>query len=1082
VWGGQVVGFAIGNLVTFRSAPGIGRVTRVEDAEVKIEFFESAAEPVAESVWRDVGDVRRVRLGEQTRVFFKDGVDRWRAGRVVGGDDMAVYQVRVPNESCDVEVAESRLRVRWEKAPKDPLQVLLSGANETPRFRDAREPVRRLLLAERAATASATGIISSGVRIHAHQVSAALRIIRDPVQRYLLADEVGMGKTIQAGFVLRQLLIDGPGRRVGLIVPAVMIPQWRSELLEKFHLDDFSNSDGESPFTIVSHNDWFQWKQLIEVDMLVVDEAHLLARTNGPLEEPYKDLAAIAHAVPRVLMLSATPFSRDVTTHLALLHLLDPQMFRWENRSAFTELLTARHQLALAVFGLDEDPDPDNPELLKLQFDEVRQLLPADETLQLAMERALRVIHAAGGDPESVDLEALRREVAAVRTHISETYRLHHRVIRNRRHAIEMQRLDEKGLLTPFEFTGRTRPKVARLNSAEAAAGATAIADWVSRCSAAILDNGLDAGPYGRVLGVLVSRLGGPVRDLHSALDYRVTRRDAGALSPEEKALLDLAPPLGFESGLLDEVGTSVGTGGLEALAGSISRLYRPKQRAVIFCGRGSLATSLADQFADRMVPAYAHLEDQSEEQREASTAAWRDTGGLLVVDDTGDLGRNFQESDLAVHVRLPWNPNSLEQRIGRVDRYGNHRSAQQFVIADDDPDGLLTAWVKLLSSGFGIFSESISALQEAVDDLADDLWTAVLTDGVEGFLDRQSVIGEVLGREKRRINELDALEASYGTYTDGETMAMAVAEYEEDSAGVEVAFTQLIEGEEGFRFARRLNKDGSVAFERSMDAKPLLSPRLLGRLTAVKQARTGSFDRWQLPRGRRLFRRGNPFIDGLETLLDLDDRGQAVAMWRLNRRRLHEPMTYLGFDFLVEADLGPMLELLAGHSEVEPIARRRADAALAPQYQRVWIPAHTLDPVDDPALSEYLSLPYLTGRDVNLNLQRIPALHSLLGGEHNLAPVVESCFTAAREHVEMIADVVQSSTRAAEQVRRETEMVLAQSRARSKAGGLVSDPAALDAEVRMGRAIEIGVAAPVIRVTGVSCVVVSAKSWSDYV
>ncbi len=1077
------MGLSAGNLVTFPSAPGIGRVAELHGSKARIEFFESAGEPVAGEEWRDASEVRRVLLGKQTRVYFKDGRGRWRAGRVVGGDEaMAVYYVRVPNQRWDVDVAESRLRVRWDKAPQNPLQVLLSGAHETPRFRDARIPVRERLLAERAATASASGIMSSGVRIHPHQISAALRIIRDPVQRYLLADEVGMGKTIQAGLVMRQLLIDDPGRRIGIIVPDAMVAQWRSELLDKFYLDDFANSAGELPFAIRAHGASKQWKQLIGVDLLVVDEAHLLARTDGPTASPYADLAAVAHAAPRVLMLSATPFSRSSTTHLALLHLLDPQLFRWEDRDAFGELLSARHQLALAVFGLDEEPDPDNPELLELQFDEIRQLLPADDTLRLTMERALGLMQVGGGDPEAVDLEALKSAIAAVRTHISETYRLHHRVIRNRRRAIEKQRLDDKGLLTPFEFTGRTRPRVARLNGEEATAGANAIAGWVARCSAAILDDELDPRPYGGVLGVLVSRLGGPVWDLHSALDYRVNGTEVDDLLPEEKSLLDLAPTLDFEPRILDELGNAARTDGLEVLADAITRRCPPKQRAVIFCGRGVLAANLGDRLTRRRLPAYAHLEEQSEAQREEATETWRRAGGMLVVDDTGDVGRNFQETDLALHVRLPWNPNSLEQRIGRVDRYGDHRTAQQYVIADSDPDGLLTAWVKLLSSGFGIFGESISTLQEVVDDLAEDVWTAVLTDGIEGFLDRQTTIGEVLRRERRRINELDALESSYGTHADGEAMAMAIAAYEEDSTGIEKAFTQLIEGAEGFRFARRSNMDGSVTFERGLEEKPLLSPRLLGRINTVKEARTGFFDRWQLRPRRRLFRRGNPFIDGVETLLDLDDRGQAVAMWRLNQRWPNEPMTYFGFDFLIEADLWPMVDVLHGRSEVEPIARRRADAALAPRYQRVWIPAHTLVPVDDPKFANYLSLPYVKGRDVNLNFHRIPALHSLLGGEDNLAPVAESCFAVAREHVEGVAEVVQASKKAAEQVRRETEIVLAQSRARSMAGGLVTDPAALSAEVEMGRAIESGVAGPVIRVTGVSCVVISANSWADHV
>jgi ATP-dependent helicase HepA len=1073
----------LGNTVTFPSAPGIGRIAELDGMRVRVDFFESAAEVVAESVWRDVAEVRRVPLGEQTRVFFKDGQRRWRSGRVVGGGP-DIYFVRVPNLPFDVDIAESRLRVRWEKPPQDPLQVLLMGANDTPRFRDAREPVRRLLLAERAATASATGIASAGVLIHAHQLSAALRIIRDPVQRYLLADEVGLGKTIQAGLVMRQLLIDKPGRSIGIIVPAALVAQWRSELLDKFYLDDFRAADGELPFRILSHGEPHRWSELNGVDLLVVDEAHLLARTTRPDEPRYKELTAVAHAVPRVLMLSATPFSSSPTRHLALLHLLDPQLFRWEDEGAFGHLLAARHQLALAVFGLDEEPDPDNPELLELQFAQIRQLLPDDGGLHLAMERARDVMSASDGDPDAADRESLRRAVAAVRAHVSETYRLHHRVIRNRRHVIERQRLDEGGLLAPFEFTGRTRVRVARLESEEASAGANAIADWAARCSAAILDNDLDAAPYGRALGILISRLGGPVQELLSTLDYRVTGAESSTLLSDEKVLLAAAPTLDFEANVRDDLATSAGTDGLDSVAAAISKRCDPTQQVVVFCGRGSLAAGLADALTQRSEVryVYAHIADQTETHREAATANWRERGGILVVDDSGDVGRNFQEADVAFHVRLPWNPNALEQRIGRVDRYGNHVAAQQFVIADADRDGLLTAWIKVLASGFRIFTESISTLQETVDDLADDVWTTAVTDGIEGILDWEVMITEVLRRERRRINELDALEASFGSYGDGETMALAIASYEEDAAGIEESLTRLIRGEEGFRFVGRPNIDGSVTFERGMEDRPLLSPRLLGRLETAKEARTGFFDRWKLKPGRRLFRRGNPFIDGLEVLLGLDDRGQAVAMWRFSRSGPNDPMTFFGFDFVVEADITPMLEMLAGRTEVEPIARRRADAALAPQHQRVWIPSHAQIPVDDAELAAYLSLPYLKGRDVNLNFERIGALHTLLGGEANLAPVAENCLAAAREYVAVVADVDAASRKAIEHVRWETEILLAQSRARSQAAGLVLDPAALDVEVEMGRAIEAGVAAPVIRVGGVSCVVVSAQSWADYV
>ncbi|WP_026163060.1 protein DpdE [Kribbella catacumbae] len=1074
----------VGNLVTFPSAPGIGRVAEIEDAEVSVEFFESAAEPSAQTFLRGSADVHRVSLGEQTRVFVLDRNDRWRAGRVVGGGP-DTYFVRMPNFRGDVDIAESRLRVRWEKPPRDPLQVLLSGANETPRFRDVREPVRRLLIAERAATASATGIMSSGVRMHAHQINAALQIIRDPVQRYLLADEVGMGKTIQAGLVIRQILHDLPGRRVGVLAPDALVGQWRAELREKFHLSDFPTEAGEYPVRILGHSHVEEWGSFSDLDLLVVDEAHLLARTTGPDESPYRELAAIAHAAPRLLMLSATPFSRGPLTHLALLHLLDPALFRWEDLGSFERLLENRHALALAVFGLDEDPDVDNPELLQLQFDQIRENLPADEVLQAAINRAMAAYGPDGTAPEDVDAAELRLAVAAVRAHVSETYRLHQRVIRNRRHVVEKQSLDDEGMLTPFEFTGRSRPKVARSDDDEIQAGAAAVAAWASRCTDAVLDVGIDPLTYGRALAVLVSRLGGSIDDVCAVLEHRLGGdASSAALLLAETEVLDAAPVLPFEAEVLGNARNAIGGRAVHVLADMIARRTPPMRKAVVFCGRGSLAAGLAAALCtdDRVKYAHTHVASQTDDEREDAVAAWLVSGGVLVVDDTGDVGRNFQQADLAFHLRLPANPNVLEQRIGRIDRYGHESTAQQYVIADDDGDGITSAWLGALVRAFGIFDTSISALQEVVDDLTDIAWTGLLRDGVEALVDMQESIAVDLAKEKRRINELDALELSYGGNESGQKLAKAIAEYEADAVGIERAFRGLIEGGEGFRFVSKPNKDGSIHFHHSESDKPLLSARLLGRLLNVEYARTGYFDRWRLVPGRALFRRGNPFVDGLEDLLNLDDRGQAVAMWRLDRAWPHDPLAFFGFDFLIEANVEPILAVLGRDREAVPIARRRADAAFPPQHQRIWVPITNKKPVTDVRLIAYLGEPLLKNRDVNLNSSRIPALHTLVGGGQQLASVAEACLGAARTRVDQVADVVEASKRATKQVALETEVLLARSGARAMASSLVTDPEAMEAEVKLSHAIEDGVTSPVVGLTGVSVVVLSAQSYTDYV
>jgi ATP-dependent helicase HepA len=1073
----------LGKFVVHSGVPGIARIGDLAGDQVRLDLFESAADPVAESLWMPVSQVRRIRLSPQTRVFFQDGRQRWRAGRILGGGP-DVYHVRLPNSDVDLQVSEDRLRVRWERPPQDPLQVLLTGANETPRYRDAREPVRRLLLAERAATASATGIMSAGVRLHAHQISAALRIIRDPVQRYLLADEVGMGKTIQAGFVMRQLLIDVPGRRIGVIVPDALKTQWRAELLEKFFLDDFPLPGGGLPFEILGHGEVENWAELDGADLLAIDEAHLLARTERPEESPYCELARLAHAVPRLLMLSATPFSRHSATHLALLHLLDPQLFRWDRREEFDRLLEARRELALAIFGLDEDPDPDNPELLQFEFDEIRKMVPDDSTLAETIEQAMRLFAPRGTDPASVDTVELRRAVAAVRTHVSETYRLHHRVIRNRRHVVEMQRLDDQGLLTPFEFAGRGRPGIIRVESEEVTAVATFLADWAAKSAAAVLDDGLEPDALGDVLSVLASRVGGPVLDLLAALEYRIDGIDNEVLSAPEKELLDAHPVLAFESGLAETLRAAQGSDGLQALATALRRRGKAS-RSVVFCGRGSLAGQLAHELSTAgraSARAFAHLSAQTEALQEEAVRAWRKGGGILVVDDSGEVGRNFQDADAVYHLRIPWNPNALEQRIGRVDRYSDRRAGKQFVVVDPDPQGILTAWLRVLADGFVIFTESISAMQEVVGDLAREAWAKLVEQGVEGFLAQSEVIHSALAQEKRRVNEIDALEASYGTHSVGEAMAVAIAEYEAQSAEIERAYRSFVEAPEGLRLGAQTNLDGSIHFGRHPDADPLVSGRLLSRLMTADATRIGFFDRWKLTPGRRLFRRGNPFISGIESLLSLDDRGQAVAMWRVEPRWRQDPTVFFGFDFLIEADIAPVLAVLAGNAELEPMTRRRADAVFSPQHHRIWAPTNAAHAVGNPALIALLSRPYTHGNDKNLNPQRIAALHTVLGGEENLAPIANACYETALQRVTDVADVIEASQRAGDRVRQQTDYLLAQSRARSHAGGLVIDPLALESDVKLGRALEAAVTTPAIRLSTVSCVVLASKPWGAHV
>ena len=98
--------FHVGSIVTHAKIPGIGRVGEIDAGKIRVDCFESAVEPVAESRWVNANECQTVKLQEQTRVYWQDAsTGIWQAGRIVGGDqaderDAAALRVRHPWRRC----------------------------------------------------------------------------------------------------------------------------------------------------------------------------------------------------------------------------------------------------------------------------------------------------------------------------------------------------------------------------------------------------------------------------------------------------------------------------------------------------------------------------------------------------------------------------------------------------------------------------------------------------------------------------------------------------------------------------------------------------------------------------------------------------------------------------------------------------------------------------------------------------------------------------------------------------------------------------------------------------------------------
>ena len=195
------------------------------------------------------------------------------------------------------------------------------------------------------------GLVGPRISLIPHQLYIAHQTARRLIPRVLLADEVGLGKTIEAGLILHRMLLAGRVERVLLLVPETLLHQWLVEMLRRFNLrfalfdkERFEASDSDNPFAdeqrVLCSVDFLLSSPKIaraaleeEWDLLIVDEAHHLHWTEEESSLEYDLVEALAEQALGVLLLSATPEQLGREGHFGRLRLLDPH--RYPDYAAF---------------------------------------------------------------------------------------------------------------------------------------------------------------------------------------------------------------------------------------------------------------------------------------------------------------------------------------------------------------------------------------------------------------------------------------------------------------------------------------------------------------------------------------------------------------------------------------------------------------------------------------------------------------------------------------------------------------------------------------------------------------------------
>lgn len=384
---------------TSEPALGLGRVVSVTGDIVELRF--PAAEETRSYAFSSAPLVR-VRFEPGDTIHHRDGRELI-VGSICHDGELLVYDcagVMVPE--CDL--LDTLHFIRPEKR-------LLAGLADHPREFDQR--LEALDWNTRLRQSPARGFTGARIDLIPHQLAIVAETAGRLYPRVLLADEVGLGKTIEACLILHRLHLTGRAGRILILVPEPLVHQWFVELLRRFNLL-FAIFDEERCQSIQAHDpetNPFLDSQLVLAatdfltaspqraaeargagfDLLIVDEAHHLEWSPDSPSEAYAMVESLARGIPSLLLLTATPQQLGPAGHFARLRLLDPD--RYSDLDAFSAETKSYAPLAAAVETLKSGGIPDDIEFFTATSPRASELLAnlrsGDESARAPLVAAL---------------------------------------------------------------------------------------------------------------------------------------------------------------------------------------------------------------------------------------------------------------------------------------------------------------------------------------------------------------------------------------------------------------------------------------------------------------------------------------------------------------------------------------------------------------------------------------------------------------------------------------------------------------------------------------------------------------------
>lgn len=498
--------------------------------------------------------------------------------------------------------------------------------------------------------------LASGIIPLPHQLHVLNRAMETNNIRYILADEVGLGKTIEAGMIIRELKSRGLVSRILVVCPTGLVTQWASEMQEKFHekfqvilpsdydtirrLTDNDDVYGQfdqviSPMDsikpIEKHAGWSEEKiekyneeRIYSIinsgwDLIIIDEAHRVAGSSGEVAR-YKLGNLLAQASPYLLLLSATPHNGKTEPFLRLIRLLDADAF--PNAKSIV-----REQVA--------------PFLIRT---EKREAIDNNGNL-LFKNRITHLVTISWDERNNLQRELYEM----VSSYVAKTY---NKALRNRKKnmcliflLIIMQRMVTSSTAAIRQSLER------RLN----------VLLEQRTCVGNLREEDLDE-----------LNIEDGVEDALEAISL-----DMELEIEELKQIISLAKQAQFQNQ----------DAKVEPLLNEIDAILSEDrtQKVIIFTEFVATQTYLQELLVNRGYTVTILNGGMSIDERNAAMQEFKTSTSIFISTDAGGEGLNLQFANIIINYDLPWNPMKIEQRCGRVDRIGQQRDVHiyNFIVGE---------------------------------------------------------------------------------------------------------------------------------------------------------------------------------------------------------------------------------------------------------------------------------------------------------------------------------------------------------------------------------------------------------------